>query len=144
MKFNEIIEYYTPKLNEDMGRRGRPSAKNRLLVPSEKAFDVGFPRDSVEARIIQFLDATPATSADLAEYLRSNWDEYAAYSACKEKIRQMLIDDILDYANEDEGDEEEMEIPALDPLEDEEPDLHKYVGGALRDYEQSTGFNDFE
>ncbi len=154
MKFDELMKYYVEDIpsqieeTPNMKQRGRPSTRNRRLVPSAKAFEIGFPDDSIDARIIQFVDNNPATTEEVCHFLRANWDDYAAHSACKEKIRQMVIDNVLSFESEDEKgfDDEEDEIPALDPYgnEDENPvDLHRYVGGALDDYERSS-LNDFE
>ncbi len=141
MRFDELYNKLLDMPGLDEAKRGRPRAKAKLYKPSEKAFDIGYTSDSVEGKILQFLEEKPATMEELVSFLRQNFDEYHSVSTCKEKIREMLLDDVLDFAADNFSNPDDEEIPALDPVDDDEPDLHKYIGGALDDYQRSDGYS---
>lgn len=142
MKFDELVDYYSGPETVKEAKRGRPKKAIPLIKPSDGAFDMGFPTGSVENQIIQYVDETPATSEELVTYLRSNFDEYHSKAIAKEKIRQMLLDEILQFSSGVTGARDEEEVPALDfDTSDEfEPNLSDYLEpGAYDDYQQSSG-----
>jgi hypothetical protein len=138
MMLEDFTNYYSNPEPVKEAKLGRPAKVPKRYIPSTKAFEVGFAPDSVEGAIIQFVDEQPATMEELVQFLRANYDEYHAVSICKEKIREMLLTDILDFA-EDEVSDDEKEVPELELGPDEyEPDLHDYLEpGAFQDYERS-------
>lgn len=142
MKFDEICNYYSNSEPISEARRGRPT---KLYKPTEGAHDMGFPDDSVEGRIIQFLDEKPATADELVGFLRSNFDEYYSKNIAKEKIRQMLLSEVLEFAGEDTSSgEREVAVIAPNDEFDSEPEITDYLPpGAIDDYQQSYGSDDY-
>lgn len=143
---NEDLDENLRNLDLEARGRGRPPAIAKKYVPSEKAFEIGYTNDSVEGRILQFLEDKPATMEELIGFLRGNFDEYHAVSACKEKIRELTLNDVLDFAPDAIGGDDDKEIPALDSHEDDEisaPDLMKHIGGAYDEYRRSHDLCDY-
>lgn len=144
MKFDELADYYTkPEPVKEARGRGRPKMAQKLYVPSERAYEMDLDPDSIEHAIVQFLDEAPATLDELVDWMRTNFDEYYSKSAAKEQIRQMLLNQVLDFkGGETSSDDDEKEVPALDFDDSDgfEPNLHDYLEpGALDDYEHSSG-----
>ena len=137
MNFDELVGYYSkPSVSTEAKKKKIKAPK--LYVPTEKAFEVGYPQDSVEAKIIQFLDEKPASMEELVAFLRQNYDEYNSVSIAKEKIRELLFDDILDFADETAGGEEEYgsDLPELETEPEPEFDITSYLDPcALDDWE---------
>jgi hypothetical protein len=142
MKFDEICNYYSNSEPVSEARRGRPT---KLYKATEEAPDMGFPNDSVEGRIIQFLAPKPEPLGELLTFMRDNFDEYYSKNIAKEKIRQMLLSQVLEFAGEGAGASDEREVPVIarDDEFDSDRDITDYLPpGAYDDYQQSYGGGD--
>lgn len=138
MTFDELTDYYSKPEVSTEAKNPKIKAP-KLYVPTEKAFEVGYPQDSVEANIIQFLDEKPASIDELVAFLRQNYDDYNSVSIAKEKIREMLQDDILDFAGSattSSDDDYGSDLPELEVEPDSDFDIRDYMEpGALDDWE---------